>query len=217
MSLFRLDASIRGDGSVSRQVADTVEQAWRAEHPQAQVRRRDIGRDPLPATAWTRAVGAGPVPPQEHTPEQAEAVGLAATLADEVLGADAYLFAVPLYNFGVPQHLKVWWDVLWTDPRWRASGERPLAGRPGVLVVARGGGYGPGTPRDGWDHATPWLRRIFEDVLGLDLRIAEAELTLASVTPAMAGLRDKAAEVLAAAHATAADHGRSIAGLARAA
>lgn len=217
MSLFRLDASIRNDGSVSRQVADTVERAWRAGHPRAEVRRRDIGRDPLPSTAWMTAVGAGRVPAQEYTPEQAEAVGLAATLASELLDAEAYLFAVPLYNFGVPQHVKVWWDVLWTDPRWRELGERPLAGRPGVLVVARGGGYGPGTPRDGWDHATPWLRRIFEDVLGLDLRVAEAELTLASVNPAMAGLRDKAAEVLAAAHVTAADHGRSIADLVRAA
>ena len=217
MSLFRLDASIRSDGSVSREVADTVEHAWQAEHPQAPIRRRDIGHHPLPSTAWMTAVGAGGVPAQERTPEQAEAVGLAATLADELLAADAYLFAVPLYNFGVPQHVKAWWDVLWTDQRWRELGERPLAGRPGVLVVARGGGYGPGTPRDGWDHATPWLRRILEDVLGLDLRVAEAELTLASVTPAMAGLRDKAAEVLAAAHAAAADHGRGIAGLVRAA
>ena len=217
MSLFRLDASIRSDGSVSREVADTVQRAWQSEHPSAPVRRRDIGRDPLPSTAWMTAVGAGQLPTEQHTPEQAEAVGLAATLADELLDADAYLFAVPLYNFGVPQHVKVWWDVLWTDPRWRAMGERPLAGRPGVLVVARGGGYGPGTPRHGWDHATPWLRRILEDVLGLDLKVAEAELTLASVNPAMAGLRDRAAEVLAAAHAAAADHGRSIAGLLRAA
>jgi FMN-dependent NADH-azoreductase len=102
VSLLRLDASIRSDGSVSREVADTVERSWQAEHPQAQVRRRDIGRDPLPSTAWMTAVGAGRVPTQEHTPEQAEAVALAATLADEMLGADAYLFAVPLYNFGVP-------------------------------------------------------------------------------------------------------------------
>jgi FMN-dependent NADH-azoreductase len=217
MSLFRLDASIRLDGSVSRQVADTVERSWRAEHPQGTARYRDLGQSPLPSTAWSNAVAAGYVPVEDRSPEQDEAVALAGRLADEVLEADAYLFAVPLYNFGVPQHVKVWWDVLWTDPRFRAMGERPLAGRPAALVVARGGGYGPGTPREGWDHGTPWLRRILGDVLGLDVHEAAAELTLASVNPAMAGLIDKAEASLAAAHETAQSHGRRIADLARAA
>ncbi len=26
-----------------------------------------------------------------------------------------------------------------------------------LVLGARGGGYGPGTPRHGWDHAEPWL------------------------------------------------------------
>jgi FMN-dependent NADH-azoreductase len=84
-------------------------------------------------------------------------------------------------------------------------------------VVVRGGGYGPGTPREGWDHGTPWLRRILADVLGLDLHVTEAELTLATVNPAMAGLVDKAAESLEAAHVTAQQHGKRIADLVRAA
>ena len=123
--------------------------------------------------------------------------------------ADAYLFAVPLYNFGVSQHVKTWWDILWTDLR--DLGERPLAGRAASLVLVRGGGYGPGTPREGWDHATPWLRRVFGDVLGLDLHLTEAELTLADVTPAMAGLRDRAAQLRAEAHVSAEGHGKRLA------
>jgi len=217
MNLFRLDASIRLDGSVSRQVADTAERSWRAEHPQGSVRYRDLGQSPLPSTAWTAAVAASHVPVEDRSPEQAEAVALARQLSAELIEADAYLFAVPLYNFGVPQHVKVWWDVVWTDPQLRAMGERPLAGRPAALVVVRGGGYGPGTPREGWDHATPWLRRILADVLGLEVHETAAELTLASVNPAMAALVDKAEASLAAAHETAQSHGRRIADLARAA
>ncbi|HEX3362265.1 MAG TPA: hypothetical protein VHS74_14820 [Solirubrobacterales bacterium] len=26
-----------------------------------------------------------------------------------------------------------------------------------IVLQARGGGYGGGTPREGWDHAQPWL------------------------------------------------------------
>ncbi|NJC69172.1 flavodoxin family protein [Planosporangium thailandense] len=206
MTLFRLDASVRTNGSYSREVADTVQAAWQAEHPDVPVIRRDLGVDPVPARAWMSLVG-----DPSTAEEREEAAALATSLADELVGADAYLFAVPLYNYGVPHHVKAWMDVILTDPRLGPSGDRPLAGRPAVLVVARGGGYGPGTPREGWDHATPYLKRIFADVLGLDLQVAEAELTLAGVNPAMAELRGLAEQSLRDAHEAAREHGRTIA------
>ena len=98
MSLYRLDASIRQEGSVTRAVADTVQSTWQAEHPGAPVTRRDVGAAPLPATAWPTAVSGAWTPAEQRTPEQREATALAATLADELLAADAYLFAIPLYN-----------------------------------------------------------------------------------------------------------------------
>lgn len=212
MKLFRLDASIRIDGSVSRQVADTAERSWLAEHPGGTVIRRDVGREPLPADAWAAAVA------RDGTDERTRAGrDLAATLADELIESDAYLLAVPLYNFGAPQHVKTWVDLVIADPRLGPGGTRPLAGRPAVLVVARGGGYGPGTPREGWDHATPWLRRILSDVWGLDLRLSEAELTLAEVNPAMADLRPLAQRSLLDAHRAAEDHARELVRLATAA
>jgi FMN-dependent NADH-azoreductase len=209
VNLFRLDASIRREGSVSREVADTVQRAWQAEHPGGTVRHRDLGLHPLPSTAWAGALAGRPVPAAERSPEQTDALRLAAELAGELRDADAYLFAIPLYNYGVSQHVKAWWDIVFTELS--QLGERPLAGRSGSLVVVRGGGYGPGTPKEGWDHATPWLRRVLGDVLGLDLHVTEAELTLADVNPAMAGLRDKAAQLRAEAHVTAERHGKHLA------
>jgi FMN-dependent NADH-azoreductase len=206
MTLFRLDASIRTEGSFSREIADTVQVGWQTEHPDPKVIRRDIGAEPLPARAWLSLVGGRSTPS-----EQAEASTLATSLVDELVEADAYLFAVPLYNFGVPQHVKAWVDMVITDPRLRPGGEPPLADRPAALVVTRGGGYGPGTPREGWDHGTPWLRRIFADVFGLDLLVVETELTLAGVNPAMEALRGLADKSLRDARTTAAAHGRAIA------
>src|SRR6185312_6249900 len=57
MSLLRVDSSIRTDGSVSREVADALEEAW-SRHHTGPVVRRDLGRDPLPAEAWAAAVTA---------------------------------------------------------------------------------------------------------------------------------------------------------------
>ncbi len=56
----------------------------------------------------------------------------------------------------------------------------------------RGGAYGAGTPREGWDHATPWMRRILEDVWGLDLRAVEEEFALVGVNPALDQFADLA-------------------------
>ena len=50
MSLFRLDASIRVEGSASREIADIVEEEWLATHPGDAVVRRHLGVDPLPST-----------------------------------------------------------------------------------------------------------------------------------------------------------------------
>jgi FMN-dependent NADH-azoreductase len=212
MSLFRLDASIRIDGSVSRSIADIVESVWSSEHTDGTVVGRSIGLDPVPATAWPLAVAAGPVPASDRTAEQTGAVALAAELADELLGADSLLFATPIYNFGVSQHLKAWVDLVVTDPRMAPGGGQPLAGRPAVLVVVRGGAYGPGTPREGWDHATGWVRRILEDVWGLDLRVVETEFTLAGQNPALDQFIEVAAEMRAAAELLAAEHGRHLSG-----
>jgi len=211
LTIYRLDASIRKEGSVSRAVADSLETALIADAGSARIVHREIGLTPIPSTAWQTSVFAGFTPEAERTAEQREARALAATLADELVEADAYIFAVPLYNFGVSQHFKLWMDLLLTDPRFAPGGSRPIAGRPAILVTVRGGGYGAGTPRHGWDHATPWYQRMLADVLGLQVELVETELTLADVTPAMESLRSLAAENLRNAHDVAGRHGKQLA------
>src|SRR5579875_647310 len=159
MTLFRLDASIRTEGSHSREIADVVEQEWRAARPGDAVISRHVGLDPVPATAWPAAVSATYVPEDQRSPEQRAAVALAAHEVDALVAADALLFAVPLYNFGVSQHFKAWVDLVITDPRMAAGVTPAIAGKPAELVVVRGGNYSAGTPREGWDHATSWMRR----------------------------------------------------------
>jgi len=137
--------------------------------------RCHVGADPVPATAWANAVYASYTPEESRTDEQQAAVAHAATLTDELIAADALLFAVPLYNFGVSQHFKAWVDMVITDPRMAAGTQPILAGKPAVLVTVRGGNYRVGTPREGWDHATGWMRRILADVWHLDLKVVQAE------------------------------------------
>jgi FMN-dependent NADH-azoreductase len=210
MTLFRLDASIRTEGSHSREIADIVEREWLADQPGSPVVRRHLGTDPVPATAWSLAVSAGMTPESERSPEQREAVALAARSVDQLVDADALLFAVPLYNFGVSQHFKTWVDLVVTDARMTAGTTPAIAGKPAVLVTVRGGNYSAGTPREGWDHATGWMRRILEDVWQLDLRVVEREFTLVGVNPALDQFKDLADELAVRARADAKRHGREL-------
>src|SRR5216684_5992077 len=77
MSLYRLGASIRVEGSHSRAIADIVEQEWRNAGPGEPIIRRHVGVDPIPATAWATAVFAGR-PEESRTDEQQAALALAA-------------------------------------------------------------------------------------------------------------------------------------------
>ena len=186
MTLFRLDASILPAASASAEIADVVEAKWTAAHPGEKVVRRHLGTDPLPAHTWANATIAGFTPESEHTPAQREALAHARDLVEELTSADTVILAVPLYNFGVSQHFKTWVDLV-------IAGAGPTT--PALLATVRGGGYGPGTPREGWDHSTPYLRRILADVWEADLTVIERELTLAATKPGMESLRGLAAEL----------------------
>lgn len=207
MTLFRLDASILPATSSSREIADLVEQEWAAQHPHDEVVRRHVGSQPLPAEAWADAVTAAYVPEDQRTEGQQRAVALAAELVEELTTADAVLLAVPLYNFGVSQHVKAWIDLV-------IAGSEPgaplLRGTPVVLATVRGGSYAAGTPREGWDHSTSYLRRILEDVWQADLTVVEREFTLVGVNPALDEFTDLAAEMQRKAHTAAREAGAAL-------
>jgi FMN-dependent NADH-azoreductase len=208
MSLYRLDASINPATSHSRALADLVEAEWTREHPDSTITRRDIGTDPLPSTTWRTLVLSGMTADADLTEEQREARRLATTLADELIDADAVLLAIPLYNWGVAAHVKSWYDITYTDARIKSGA---LAGKPVVLASVLGGDYRPESGKAGWDHSTPWLRHVIENIWRADLLVVQRQLTLVGVNPAMDALADDAAEVHAAAQKLAVEHGRTLA------
>jgi FMN-dependent NADH-azoreductase len=208
MTLLRVDASIQGPRSASSELADLVLAEWTAVHPERPVVRRHLAADPLPADAWAAAVGAAYTPDEQRTAAQRAALDLAAELAAELRAADAAVLALPLYNFGVSQHVKTWIDL---SVAGGGRGEKLLDGKPVVLLTTRGGAYGPGTPREGWDHNTDYLRRILVDIWAAELTIVEREFTLVGVNPALDQFTDLAAAMKATAHDAASAAGKALA------
>ena len=208
MSLLRIDASIQGDRSASSALADIVVGEVVSARPHQPITTRHLGVRPLPSDAWQTAVMAGFVDPAEHTDEQRAAQALARNLATELSEADAAVLALPLYNWGVSQHVKTWIDLAIAGA---AHGSRLLDGTPVVLLTTRGGSYAPGTPKEGWDHSIDYLQRILADVWGADLTVVERELTLVGVNPALDQFAELATAAKQQAETSAALAGRDLA------
>ncbi|MEU6744488.1 NAD(P)H-dependent oxidoreductase [Streptosporangium sandarakinum] len=208
MHVLRLDSSIQGLASASSELADLAEAAWAEERPETVFTRRHLGTDPLPAEAWAAAATAGYLPAEHRTAAHTAALALAGELAEELCTADAAILALPLYNYGVSQHVKTWIDLVITGG---APGERFLEGKPVILLTPRGGSYAPGTPREGWDHNTGYLVRILADLWGADLTVIEREFTLVGINPALDEFTEATTLMKKAAHQAAAEAGRVLA------
>ncbi|WP_405004986.1 NAD(P)H-dependent oxidoreductase [Kitasatospora purpeofusca] len=213
-ALLHLDSSASPlDRSVSRRLTARFARAWQARHPDAGYRHRDLAADPVPfvgpgyASLGIRVERrSAPVPlPDIHslatTPDEQHEWSLTHPLITELHAADTLLLGVPMYNFTVPAALKAWIDRI-TFPG--AHTGRLTATRV-VVVTARGGGYGPGTPREAFDFQTPYLRAWFTEHLGIpdaNLRFVHAELTRATDIPALTPYRDLATTSLGTARTT---------------
>jgi FMN-dependent NADH-azoreductase len=203
--LLQIDASADTRTSVSRAVTATFAAAWRERGEGYEVVHRDLHADPVPhlpdaALHWA---------PRLRLPDDEVAVAAQQTqdaLIAELVAADVLLIGAPMYNWSLPSTLKAWVDhihVLGVTAPFDKPLTQPLAGRPAVIVVSSGAAYGPGTPTEGWDHATPALQLLLGQALGMVVSVLTVELTLAGRIPAMAPLRERADAGLAAAHAQA--------------
>ncbi|MFI6028326.1 FMN-dependent NADH-azoreductase [Amycolatopsis magusensis] len=204
--LLHLDSSARRD-SFSRQLTARFAESWRAAHPGAGYTYRDLAADPVPVIgeAWTEIcdhlLAHGITDPARYaeavrTDGQRAAWAIISPLLTELLAADLVLIGAPMYNFSVPAALKTWIDQV-TFPR------MSLAGRAFVVVNARGGAYGPGTPREAFDHQERYLRDFFAGHYDVtDVTFVNTELTNAVVDPSLSEWdgkrRDSHAAALAA-------------------
>jgi FMN-dependent NADH-azoreductase len=193
--LLHIDSSSLGEASVSRQVAQSFLEGW-----DGKVVHRDLAAAPVPHIS-AAGVTARDTDPARYTDEQAAAAALQDTLIKELLGAGAYLFTVPMYNLTLPSAFKAWLDQILVYGR-TIGGSSPVAGRPAVVISARGGSYGPGAPRHGFDYVVPVLEALLghEDMLGLDVTTVIPELTMAPHAPALAALLPKHEASMANAH-----------------
>ena len=110
-TLLHLDASPRGDRSISRQLTRDFAAAWKQTHPEGQIIYRDLGHDPVPLVTET-FIAAVYTPPEARSPELRATVATSDQLISELKAATEYVFGVPMYNFSVPAGFKAYIDQI---------------------------------------------------------------------------------------------------------
>ncbi|WP_043675929.1 FMN-dependent NADH-azoreductase [Streptomyces xylophagus] len=187
-TLLHIDSSVFPAGaSASRAVADAFLTSWAEQHPEGTVIHRDLSANPVPhltADAHT----AGFADPAAHTPAQAAAFAERVRLIEELEQADAVLIGAPMYNFSIPSTLKAWLDNVILMGRTAGTEDSKIKGTPVTVIASRGGAYGPGTPREGFEYVQNYLRAVLAEALAMDLEFIVPELTLAPQNPAMSDL-----------------------------
>jgi len=149
-TLLQLNSSIHGSQGQSSQLADEFVAAWKSNHRQGEVIRRDLSRHPVPHLTAER-FAAFLAAPEQRTPEQASAAADSDALIEELQAADVIVIGLPMYNFGVPSTLKAYFDhVARAGITFRYTENGPvglLQNKRAVIIATRGGQYA-GTPAD---------------------------------------------------------------------
>jgi FMN-dependent NADH-azoreductase len=109
-TLLVINSSGRVTRSITRRLTRRFSDRW-SSHPEHRVVERDLtaSAPSVVNEAWITAAFRDPA---EHTAADREALRQSDALIDELIAADAVIFGVPLYNFGMPAQLKAYIDQL---------------------------------------------------------------------------------------------------------
>jgi FMN-dependent NADH-azoreductase len=182
--LLYLKASPRIGRSHSLKVADAFVESFRKNHPGCEIlpvnlfERHLPSFDGLAVTAkYTILHGEKPYA------EELEAWRSVEAIIDEFKSADKYVFAVPMWNFGIPYRLKQYIDLL-VQPTYTFSFDPDkgysglVTGKSAFVAYARGGEYPEGTEAEAYDFQKKYLETILGFIGITDVRSVVVEPTL---------------------------------------
>jgi FMN-dependent NADH-azoreductase len=184
--ILYIQASPRGAESKSIQVADAYLAELRLGNPGLQTDVIELWQEDLPQFDGDKAAAKMAVMGGSLTDGQAATWDQVTKIANRFIAADRYLFAVPMWNGGIPYRLKQYIDIihqpglLWgLDPQ---TGYFGLLKNKHATVVLTSGAYSPTmpTPAFGTDHHSTYVRDWLEQagVIAIDeLRFQPTLLT----------------------------------------
>tara|TARA_B100000965_G_C19547822_1_gene738705 strand:+ start:636 stop:1274 length:639 start_codon:yes stop_codon:yes gene_type:complete len=163
-----INGSPRGERSLSRQLAASFLEHWRAKGVEGLVVERNVGQDPPPFVTedW---IAAAFTPPSERSAAMRSVLSYSDAAIAELKEADTLVLASPMHNYALPAALKAWIDQIVriheTFTFDLARGDFPLepvlGGKRLVVLTSSGEfGFGPGELRGAMNHLHPHVDTV---------------------------------------------------------
>ena len=165
--LLLVEASPRGEYSISRNLAKSFVRQWKSAHPDGKVVERDLYKTDLPymSMPW---MGASFTPAEAQTEDMRKVLSVSNELVAELLAADHIAISTPVYNYNIPPNLKAYVDhIVRKGLTLGFTGEGLVHGKRCTVLLASGGVYTEGSPIRDRDIATTYLRLILK-VIGIE-------------------------------------------------
>jgi FMN-dependent NADH-azoreductase len=139
-TLLRIDASIRKEGSYSRDIGDFFQAQWKLKNPSGQVVKRDLAEETIPH------INKKTVDAFYWQEDQEDTLSLSNGIVDELTACDTLLITSALYNFSLPSSLKSYFDhLVRINKTFSESVDGRYAGlmknKQAVLITSKGGRY----------------------------------------------------------------------------
>jgi len=200
--LLFIKASPRNSGSKSVALAETYLEAFKGRNPGLEVDTIDLWEAGLPEfdgdkKAAKMTVFGGGTPEGEVKTNWDEI----AAIANRFISADIYLFAIPMWNGGIPYKLKQYIDIIHQpgltfgfDP---ASGYIGLLQNKRAVVAYTAGAWGPALPSPafGIDHQSTYVTAWLNQAGVTDIAEIRFQPTILTATPDEDFVKAKAAAV----------------------
>ncbi|MBV8613868.1 MAG: NAD(P)H-dependent oxidoreductase [Acetobacteraceae bacterium] len=188
--LLFIKASPRGEGSRSVAVARAYLDGLRTVTPGLQVETIDLWEEDLPPFDGDRAnAKLAVITGQAQTDSQKTAWDRITGIARRFIAADHYLFAVPMWNGGIPYRLKQYIDIIHQPGL--LFGLDPKAGYFGLLKGKRAtmaytsGAFAQSfpSPKFGVDHQSTYMRSWLHQAGVTDIEEIRYQPTLLTADP----------------------------------
>jgi FMN-dependent NADH-azoreductase len=175
-TILVLTSSALGTASVSSQLVQDAIRRLRLKDPDIHIITRDLGGNPIPHLTVESATALRGAEPGNA--EQTTVRALSDELIAEIKAADTLVIGAPMYNFGIPSTLKVWFDYVLRAGitfKYSESGSVGLLkGKRAIVIESRGGLYSEG-PAKMMDSQEPHLRNLLGFMGVTDVTFVRAE------------------------------------------
>jgi FMN-dependent NADH-azoreductase len=165
MKVFHVDSSAKREWSNSRALSRQFIENLRQQGVNVEVDYLDVTVD-TPAHVTEAFAIATYCPESERTPEMRATLTASDALCQRLLDADAFVFAMPMYNWSMPSAFKAFIDnVTRTNITYKNTADGRIEGvltrQKTLFITARGADLRPGTPFSAMDALTPALKSAF--------------------------------------------------------